>query len=69
MGSGTGDKAEGKVDQVKGKAREAWGDVTDDESQEAKGKAEQAKGRGKEAWGNVKEAGEDAKEGVKKALD
>ncbi len=65
MGSGTGDKAEGKWDEVKGKVKEGVGDATDNESLEAEGKLDQAKGEGKQAWGDVKNAGQRAKEAIK----
>jgi uncharacterized protein YjbJ (UPF0337 family) len=68
MGSGTGDKAEGKVDEPKGKAKETLGGATGDTDTEAEGKVDQAKGKGKEALGDVKNAGQKAKEGVKRAV-
>ncbi len=64
MGSGTGDKAEGKWDEVKGKAKEKFGDATDDEDMQAEGAKDELKGKGKQAWGNVKNAGENVKEAV-----
>jgi uncharacterized protein YjbJ (UPF0337 family) len=69
MGAGTGDKAEGKWDEVKGKVKEGVGDATDDESLETEGKKDQLKGKGKEAWGDVKNAGEKVKEAVKDVKD
>lgn len=69
MGSGTGDKAKGKWDQVKGKVKEGAGDATDDESLEAEGKRDQLKGKGKQAWGDVKNAGQRVKEAAKDATD
>jgi uncharacterized protein YjbJ (UPF0337 family) len=69
MGTGTGDKAEGKMDELKGKAKEKWGDATDDESLQAEGKKDELKGKGKETWGDVKNTGESAKDRVKDALD
>jgi uncharacterized protein YjbJ (UPF0337 family) len=69
MGSGTGDKAEGKIDELKGKAKEGFGKVTDDEETEAEGKLDQAKGGGKQAWGDVKNAGDKVKESIKDAFD
>lgn len=59
--SATETKTEGKADEMKGKAKETWGRVTDDEDTEAQGKADQAKGHGKQAWGDVKSAAEDMK--------
>jgi uncharacterized protein YjbJ (UPF0337 family) len=57
----TRSKTEGKGDELKGKAREAWGNVTGDENEKAKGRGDQVKGHAKQAWGNVQEAVEDAK--------
>jgi uncharacterized protein YjbJ (UPF0337 family) len=69
MGSGTGDKAEGKWDEVKGKVKEGVGDATEDESLEAEGKKDQLKGQGKQVWGDAKNAGQRVKEAAKDATD
>jgi uncharacterized protein YjbJ (UPF0337 family) len=69
MGSGTGDKAEGKVDELKGEAKQKIGDLTEDEDLQAEGKKDELKGEGKGALGTVKNAGEDLKERAKDALD
>jgi uncharacterized protein YjbJ (UPF0337 family) len=69
MGSGTGDKAEGKWDEVKGKVKEGVGDATDDRDLEDEGKVDQAKGKTKQAWGDAKNAGQKVKEGIKDAFD
>jgi uncharacterized protein YjbJ (UPF0337 family) len=61
------DRAEGGVDRLKGKAKEAGGKLTDDESLEAEGRKDQAKGSGKQALGKAKDAGEKVKEGIKDA--
>ncbi|RSN17294.1 CsbD family protein [Amycolatopsis roodepoortensis] len=52
------DKAENKIDELKGKAKEAAGNATDNEQWQAEGKAEQGKA-------NVKQAGEKIKDAVK----
>jgi uncharacterized protein YjbJ (UPF0337 family) len=49
-----------KVDQIKGKAKEHAGKLTDDEDLEARGKGDQAKGNAKEAWNDTKDAVRDA---------
>jgi uncharacterized protein YjbJ (UPF0337 family) len=49
------DKVKGKIDQVKGEAKEQWGRLTDDHSLEAKGKIDKAKGKLKEGIGDVKD--------------
>ncbi len=52
----TEDKAQGTADEMKGKAREAFGDLTGNEDQEAKGQAEQTQGKGEKVVGDVKNA-------------
>ena len=52
-------KTDGKTDELKGKAQEAWGDVTGDEDKQAEGKANQAKGHTKQAVGQVQDAFDD----------
>ena len=64
MGTGAGDKAEGKLDELKGKVKEGVGDVTDNRDLEAEGEVDQAKGKAKQAWGDVKNAGEKAKDAI-----
>jgi len=55
MGTGTGDKAEGKLDELKGKVKEGVGRATDDRDLEAEGHADQAKGNLKGAAEKVKD--------------
>jgi len=45
----------GKVDQVKGRVKEAAGALTDDDRLRTEGKVDQAKGKVKEAMGELKE--------------
>jgi uncharacterized protein YjbJ (UPF0337 family) len=56
MSSATGQKWEGRWDQLKGRVREAWGVVTDDEMDQFKGDYEQLIGRLKERTGETREA-------------
>jgi uncharacterized protein YjbJ (UPF0337 family) len=56
------DKAENKAEELKGKAKEAAGDATDNEQWQAEGKADQTKG-------SLKQAGEKIKDAVKHATD
>ena len=53
---GTEDKARNTAEDVKGKAKEAAGKVTDDERLEAEGKTDQSKADLKQAGENVKDA-------------
>jgi uncharacterized protein YjbJ (UPF0337 family) len=56
------DKAANKAQEMKGKAKEALGDVTDNEQWQAEGKADQGAG-------NLKQAGEKVKDAAKDVLD
>ena len=53
---GAGDKVSNKIDDVGGKAKEAVGKLTDDESTENEGKIDQAKSSLKDAGEKVKDA-------------
>lgn len=53
---GLGDKIKNTADEVAGKAKEEWGDLTDNEKLEAEGRAQQAKADVKKAAENVKDA-------------
>nr|WP_232827606.1 CsbD family protein [Jiangella endophytica] len=53
---GTDHKIKNTGEDLKGKAKEAYGDATDDESTRAEGKADQAKSDLKQAGENVKDA-------------
>ncbi len=53
---GLDDKFENAADDVKGKAKEATGKATDDESLEAEGKGDQVKSDVKQAGEKVKDA-------------
>jgi uncharacterized protein YjbJ (UPF0337 family) len=46
---------EGTWDRVKGKIREQWGDLTDDEIEQARGNFEQFSGRVKQMTGDTAE--------------
>ena len=49
------DMIEGKWDQFKGKAKEQWGRLTDDDLDVAAGKRDQLEGRIRERYGKTKE--------------
>lgn len=50
------DQAEGNFKQMKGKAKEAWGKVTDNEATEAEGAVDKLSGKVQETIGDVKGA-------------
>ncbi len=52
------DQIEGNWTQFKGKAREKWGELTDNEVQQAKGDREQMIGLIQEKYGKTREAAE-----------
>jgi uncharacterized protein YjbJ (UPF0337 family) len=53
---GNEDKLNNQAENLKGKAKETWGDATDDEELEAEGKADQSKSSLKQAGEKVKDA-------------
>jgi uncharacterized protein YjbJ (UPF0337 family) len=57
---------EGRMDEYKGRAKEAAGDLTDDERLQREGKADQASGKIKQTFEDVKDKAEDL---VNKARD
>ena len=63
---GFDDKVENKVDDLKGKGKEATGALTDDSELRAEGKADQSKASAKDAGEKVKDAIGDVKDALKK---
>ena len=57
---GLGDKISNAKDEAVGKAKEAWGDLTDNESLEAEGRAEQLEAEGKQKVESAKDHLNDA---------
>jgi uncharacterized protein YjbJ (UPF0337 family) len=55
MSSGKEKQAEGTMDKAKGKAKEAWGAVTNDTSKRAEGQGDQMKGSAKKKVGEVQD--------------
>ena len=49
------DKGEGAMDKVKGRAKEAAGAVTGDETKKSEGRSDQTKGAAKEKKGKLKD--------------
>lgn len=50
------DQVQGKWDQVKGKAKKAWAELTDDDFKKAEGSADKLYGIIQERFGDTKEA-------------
>jgi uncharacterized protein YjbJ (UPF0337 family) len=53
------DRIEGGIKKGVGKAKEGWGDATDDPSTEAEGKKDQAEGELQQDWGKIKDKARD----------
>jgi len=50
------DQARGKWEQIKGRAKKAWGELTDDDFKKAEGSADKLYGVIQERFGDTKEA-------------
>lgn len=53
------DRIEGPLKEAGGKAKEEWGDLTDDEEREAEGQADQVEGKVQTEWGEGKDKARD----------
>ncbi|ABV95894.1 CsbD family protein (plasmid) [Dinoroseobacter shibae DFL 12 = DSM 16493] len=60
------DRIEGKWTELKGKLREQYGDLTDDEIEEARGNREQLEGKLQQKYGKTKD---EARKEVDRMLD
>ena len=67
--SGTGDKIKGVGQEFVGKAKEKFGDATNNERLQAEGVADQAKGRLTQAKGDVKDKADDVADRVGDKVD
>lgn len=56
------DEMEGRVEQIKGKVKQAWGDATDDEQLHDEGVADEAAGDVQEGFGRARRKVGDAVE-------
>jgi len=54
------DRIKGPLKEAGGKAKEGWGDLTDDRETEAEGEADQAEGKLQNEWGEAKDTVRDA---------
>ena len=65
--SGDRDRMEGTIDEAKGKAKQAWGDLTGDERMKAEGMADEVRGHVEQAWGDLKDKVAELKEDAEQA--
>lgn len=61
--------AEGTLDKLTGKIKEAVGHLTGNHEMEAEGKLDQVKGSAQKTAGDAQDVAEDAKDRLKKAFD
>lgn len=66
--SGTRDRAEGTIEEMKGKGKQAWGDLTDDERTKAEGMLDEAKGKGQQALGDLKDEADKLKDDIERRI-
>jgi uncharacterized protein YjbJ (UPF0337 family) len=65
--SGDRDRIEGSIEETKGEAKQAWGEMTDDERMKAEGKLDEAKGRAQQFLGDIKDKVDDLRDDAEKA--
>jgi uncharacterized protein YjbJ (UPF0337 family) len=58
------DRIEGNIDEVKGRAKSAWGNVTGDDKTKAEGEVDQIKGKAKQGMADLKDKAEDLMDDV-----
>lgn len=63
------DQFEGKWEQIKGKVREQWSKLTDDDVEQVKGKRENLLAKIQERYGDTKEAAEEQLAAFEQHLD
>jgi uncharacterized protein YjbJ (UPF0337 family) len=61
---GTGDRVEGTIDELKGRGKQAVGDLTGDDRLKGEGMVDEVKGKAEQAWGDIKEGVADLKDDV-----
>jgi uncharacterized protein YjbJ (UPF0337 family) len=69
VGEHTTDRAKASAQDLKGKAKEAAGRATDDESLEREGRRDQVASDAKRAVSHVKDAADRVKDGARDAVD
>lgn len=53
------DRVKGPIKEAGGKAKEEWGDLTDDAKTETEGKVQQGEGKLQNKWGEAKDSARD----------
>jgi uncharacterized protein YjbJ (UPF0337 family) len=60
MSDQTRDRIEGTVDEIKGRGKSAWGELTDDDQKRVEGQADRAKGEFKKGLADAEDKVDDA---------
>ena len=68
MSSGTGDKIEGKGDEIKGNIKQGVGRATDDREMQSEGQADELAGKGKGVVGSAKDTLDKAGDALSNAV-
>jgi uncharacterized protein YjbJ (UPF0337 family) len=66
--SGTRDRAEGTIDEMKGRGKQAVGDLTGDDRTKAEGMMDEAKGKAQQTWGDIKDEADKLKDDVERQV-
>lgn len=66
--SGTRDRAEGTIDELKGKGKQAWGDVTGDDRTKGEGMLDEAKGKVQQGIGDLKDKADELKDDAERRI-
>jgi uncharacterized protein YjbJ (UPF0337 family) len=66
--SGTRDRAEGTLEEMKSRGKQELGDLTDDDRTKAEGMMDEAKGKTQQAWGDLKDEADKLKDDVERQL-
>jgi uncharacterized protein YjbJ (UPF0337 family) len=69
MTDGMQDKTKGAADELKGRGKSAWGDITDDKQTQAEGKGDQLKGKVERGIGDLKNKADEVTDRVGEKFD
>jgi uncharacterized protein YjbJ (UPF0337 family) len=69
MTEGAQDRAKGTIDELKGRGKSAWGNVTGDQQMQAEGEADKLKGKVERGIGDLKDKAEDFKADISDTMN
>jgi uncharacterized protein YjbJ (UPF0337 family) len=68
VSEGTQDRAKGTVDELKGRGKAAWGNITGDQQTQAEGEFDKLKGKVERGIGDLKDKAEEVKDDIGDAM-